>query len=285
MIDFPRASLYASRAALLAYTLLLVACGGGGTSQPSPQQGSGGNTSITTSTHTFANVHQSSGWNGYALLPPAYAICGSCSAIGPQATWSMSQAVTKPSITGSATQFDLGGQTPFADILWNNHLIGDFSSQGMPDTSRSLVPMLHNFIYDVWFYGTNLELSQALEFDINQFFSGKSFIWGHQCRIASGHEWDTWDNVNAKWIPTGVACNPLSNAWNHLTIVVQRTASDQLLFQSIALNGVTSNVNVTRPHGSAQTSWYGFTLNYQMDGNSAQQAYSVWLDQLNFSYQ
>ena len=197
----------------------------------------------------------------------------------------MTQGIGTPSKSGNATQFDIGGQTRFADVLWNNHLIGDFSSQGMPDSSRTLVPTLHNFTYDVWFYGTNLELSQALEFDINQFFGGTGYIWGHECRIAGGHEWDTWDNVNSKWVATGIACNPLSNAWNHVTIAVQRTSSNQLLFQSITFNGVTSALNITRPPGVAPASWYGVTINYQMDGNTTQQPYSVWLDQLSFSYE
>src|SRR5439155_621273 len=82
-----------------------------------------------------------------------------------------------------------------------------------------------------------------LEFDINQFFNGMSFIWGHECRIAGGHEWDTWDNVNKHWVKSGIPCNPLSNAWNHLVIQVSRTADDRLQFKSITLNGVTHTVN------------------------------------------
>ena len=64
-------------------------------------------------------------------------------------------------------------------------------------------------------------LPQALEFDINQFTGGKSFIWGHECRVAGGHQWDIYDNINHKWVPTGVACNPVSGAWNHLIIQVR----------------------------------------------------------------
>src|SRR5436305_11099651 len=46
-------------------------------------------------------------------------------------------------------------------------------------------------------------------FRSNQFFNGMSFIWGHECRIAGGHEWDTWDNVNKHWVKSGIPCNPL----------------------------------------------------------------------------
>jgi len=32
------------------------------------------------------------------------------------------------------------------------------------------------------------------------------------------------------------------------------------------------------------TNWYGITINYQQDGNYKQQPYSVWLDNLTFTY-
>ena len=268
--------------AILCAMMQFTSCGGGAQSTsiqsgpPEPPKASG---------KTLANLHGPSGWAGYALLPKAYQICNSCLPTGPEATWLIAPGIGTPSKSGNATRFDIGGQTHFADVLWNNHLIGDFSSQGLPDSGGTLVPTLHNFTYDVYFYGTNLASSQALEFDINQFFNGQGFIWGNECRIAGGHEWDTWDNAQAKWVPTGVPCNPVDNSWNHLTIQVQRTVDDQLVFKSISLNGVVNNLNITRSPGAAPSNWYGVTINYQMDGNTTQQPYSVYLDQLNFTYE
>ena len=159
--------------------------------------------------------------------PPSYNICTSCTPSGPQVTWSMTHNISSPSLSGNATLMDIGGETDYSDVLWNNHLIGDFSSQGMPDTNHTIVPALHNFTYDVYFYVKDLGVSQALEFDINQFVGGYSYIWGHECRVAGGNEWDIWDNPGQKWHPTGVACNPVANAWNHLVLQVQRTSDNQ----------------------------------------------------------
>ena len=230
----------------------------------------------------FTNLHQQSGWTGYALLPSLYNICNSCVPAGPQATWSMTQSVSSPSLSGNSTQMEIGGATVYSDILWNNHLIGNFSSQGMPDNNHTIIPNLHNFTYDVYFYVDDPSISQAVEFDINQFVGGNSYIWGHECRIAGGNEWDIWDNPGQKWHPTGVACNPLANSWNHLTLQVQRTSDNQLLFQSITLNGETATLNYSE--NPTPTTWYGVTINYQQDGNYQQTPYSVWLDQLNFTY-
>jgi hypothetical protein len=231
---------------------------------------------------TFSNLQQKGGWTGYILLPPSYAICSSCSPNGPETTLSMKQNISSPSLSGSSTEFSIAGSTQFSDALWNNHLIGDNSSQGQPDSSRTINPATHNFIYDVYFYGDNISASQALEFDINQFVNGKSFIWGHECRIAGGNEWDIWDNTGQRWHPTGIPCSPINKSWNHLTVEVQRTSDDQLLFQSITLNGNKSTLNYSESPTS--TSWYGITVNYQMDGNASQQQYSIWLDSLNFTY-
>ena len=235
---------------------------------------------FTVGGNAFPNLQHSGGWSSYGQGPPDYVDCNPCSGLG----WSMTQGVKSGSLSGEASQYTIGGSLPYWDVLWNNHLIGDLSSQGLPDTNHTLVPTLHNFTYDVYFYGTNLALSQALEFDVNQFFDNMGFIFGHECRIAGGNEWDIWDNASAKWVPTGIACNPVSNAWNHVTIQVQRNSSNQLVYQSITLNGVTSTLNQTYSAGSAP-GWWGITINYQMDGNYKENTYSVLLDELTFSYQ
>jgi major membrane immunogen (membrane-anchored lipoprotein) len=252
-------------------------CGGSVSAPLTITVGGGSSTS-----GAFAHLQEDGGWTGYGLLPPSYNICSSCAPSGPQVSWSATQNVSSPSLSGHASLMQIGGENAYSDVLWNNHLIGDFSSQGMPDPDQAIVPNLHNFTYDVYFYVTDVSVSQALEFDINQFVGGYSFIWGHECRIAGGNEWDIWDDPGQTWHPTGVACNPLQNAWNHLTLQVQRTSDNQLLFESITLNGVTANLNYYE--NPTTTSWYGVTVNYQQDGNYEQIPYSVWLDNLTFSY-
>lgn len=279
---------------LILVALTLVSCGGapstgthsGGSNAGSTSSSSSSSTSNTASVaaqgNTIANLQSSGGWTGYALLPPWYGICSGCSPNGPQTTWSSSQGVGSPSLSGKSMQFNLGGMTTFSDALWNNHLIGQFSSQGMPDGENSINSKTHNFVYDVYFFGDHIATAQALEFDINQFVNGKSYIWGHECRIAGGNEWDVWDNPGQKWHPTGVGCWPRNNQWNHLTIQVQRTSDGHLLFQSISLNGNAATLN--RYDTPTASSWFGITVNYQQDGNVKQQPYSIWLDKFNFHY-
>jgi hypothetical protein len=258
--------------------------GGAGGSTPNPPTGGGGTPTGNANAIVLSDLHQKDGWAGYALLrSDNYSICATCTPNGPKATWDLVQGVTLPSLSTNSSQFDIGGTEPFTDILWNNHLIGDLSSQNLHDSDKTLIPTLHNFVYDVHFFGADLPVSQAVEFDINQFFNGKSFIWGHECRIAGGHEWDTWDNAKEEWVPSGIPCNPKNNEWNHVVIEVQRTDDDRLLFKSITLNDEKSVLN-RYDNPTPRKGWYGVTINYQQDGNRNQDAYSIWLDKLNFSY-
>ena len=239
---------------------------------------------VASSGKTFWNVHSSGGWNGYAQQPPDYGDCNWCTPSGPGTTWAVYQGNHSTTVSGNSTQYNLGGNIAYSDVLWNNHLIGDGSSQGLPDTGHTMVQTLHDFTYDVYFYSGNANSAEALEFDVNQFFDGMGFTWGHECRIEGGNEWDVWDNTNYKWVATGIPCYPNMNAWNHLVIQVSRTSDNQLLYRSITLNGQTHTLNWTYPPFSAP-GWWGITVNYQMDGDYRQTPYTVYLDKLNFTYQ
>ncbi len=248
-------------------------CGGAATTPVTIKvNGSGGK--------SFYNLQAGSGWDVAGQGPPNYEDCNPC---GSQIAWSVTKNITSPSLDGNSTVYWIGGDGDYWDVLWDDPLIGVGSTQGLPDNNHTLVPSLHNFTYDVYFYGSNLNLSQALEFDINQFYDDLGFIWGHECRIAGGNEWDVWNDVDKTWVPTGISCYPLENQWNHLTIQVQRTSSNQLLYQSITLNGETHTLNWTYNPGSTD-GWYGITINWQMDGNYEQSPYKVYLDELTFTY-
>ena len=231
--------------------------------------------------NTFTDLQASPGWKSSGQLAPNYADCEpSCSGV----SWSMSHGVTSPSLTGNASQFNLGGTTPYSDVLFYNQLIGAFSTQGLPDSNHVIIQSSHNFTYDAYFYVTDAAHTQAMEFDVNWFLNSVGMTWGTECRISGGNEWDIWDNVGAKWVPTGSACNPLENAWNHVTVNAQRGPNNTVVYQSIILNGVTTNLNKVYAPFTVPADWYGITVNYQMDGDGKQTAIKSYLDKFSFMY-
>ncbi len=94
------------------------------------------------------------------------------------------------------------------------------------------MPSLHQFTYDADFYMADGPDTQAMEFDINWFMHSVGITWGTECRVAGGNEWDIWDNVNAHWIPTGIACNPVTNGWNHVTVAAERGPNTEVIYKS-----------------------------------------------------
>jgi hypothetical protein len=229
----------------------------------------------------LSNLQASGGWKAWGELLPNYDICtGAC----PGVTWSMQQAVQSPSMSGNATRFNIGGTKPYSDVLWSNPVIGQNSTQNLPDSDHTLLPTLHNFTYDAYVYVTNASITQVLEFDVNMYLDGAGMTWGNQCVIASGNHWEIWDNGSAKWVSTGIPCNPINNGWNHVTLQMQREPDNTLLYQSITLNGKTSTINQTAAPVSVPQSWWGITVNYQMDGNYRQEANTTFLDNFRLTY-
>jgi hypothetical protein len=108
-------------------------------------------------------------------------------------------------------------------------------------------------------------------------------FWGTQCNHLGDGDWDYLNNVTQKWVSTGVACN-LVKGWNHLTLQVQRESGNSLLYQSITFNGSTATINATSAPFAVPSSWYGITVNYQMDGNYKQTSNTTYLDNLSLTY-
>jgi hypothetical protein len=237
------------------------------------------NVTVTSSAAKLSNLQANQGWDSWGQLPPGYADCSPCSGLD----WSMGYGITSPSKSGNATQFNTWGTTPYGVVLWYNPVIGQFSTQGLPDNGHTLLPGLHNFIYDTDFYVTNLAVTQVLEFDVSMYMNSTGMFWGTQCNHLGDGNWDVLNNVTQQWVSTGVACN-LVKGWNHLTLQVQRESDNSLLYQSITLNGSTATINATSSAFTVPSSWYGITVNYQMDGNYKQSSNTTYLDNLSLTY-
>ena len=140
------------------------------------------NLTVTNAGIKLANLQTNAGWESWGQLPPIYADCSPCTGLN----WSSVRGVTSPSLTGNATQFNTSGTVPYAVVLWVNPVIGDFSTQGLPDANHTLVPGLHNFTYDTDLYVTNLSVTAVLEFDVSMYMNGIGMFFGTQCNHLNG---------------------------------------------------------------------------------------------------
>lgn len=209
------------------------------------------------------NIQNSLNWTSCS----AVIISGvTCAAGLGTATSSLSLNRPAPSLDGSAAQFTIGGDHPYSNELFWTPLGGGDS--------------VSHFTYDLWFYTDNGNAPQSLEFDVNQAFGGTRWTWGTQCDFDQTHHWDIWDPLNEVWRPTTVPCNHFpSNTWIHLIWTLERVGN-QVHYISVSVADQTYTVDT---YYTAQPHWYQEEIDvaFQMDGNYAQQTYSVWLDEVN----
>lgn len=169
-------------------------------------------------------------------------------------------------MTGNSTQFWLGGSHPYHNAFWWKNLGAN------SDT---------HFIYDLYFYLTTPAAAQALEFDVNQSVNGRKYIFGTECNIRDGGQWDVWNTAGGRWVHTGIGCSrPPAYHWNHLVLEFQRTGS-QTKFVSVTLNGHKSYIN--RSYNTYAVSAHALSPAVQLDGDYNQQDYSMWVDKMKLT--
>jgi len=210
---------------------------------------------------TYSDIDQWGGWDS----------CSSCAnrvfdGVFDSAPYDTSEWHSWPSIDGASQQFWIGGDTPFTNALW----------------WRELQPKdwVSHYEYSFYLYLENPNAPQALEFDVNHVTGGLRYIFGTQCNYAAGNQWDVWDNANHHWVHTGRGCWFDPYSWHHVTWEFARW-DGQAVFVAVTVDGWKQYLD----WGFWQNGEGGSELNvaFQMDGNSWQQDYSVWLDKINLN--
>ena len=218
----------------------------------------GGSATPSTAT-TFSRIEDMSGWEG----------CSACAGAGGQASYSMQQGISLPSLDGDSTKFNLGGTVPWSHALFHRWM----SSNGTAT----------NFVYDVNYYFTNPNASSGLEFSMNQAAGAKWYRWDWQCSYLSG-QWKIWDGVNAKWINTAIACTrPSAYTWTHVQFQGKRV-NGQTLYVALVINGQTYYINRAVGPTPLSSPAYGVTVRFQLNGDASETDYSVWGDRFSLTY-
>ncbi len=211
--------------------------------------------------------------------------CAGKNGSGPGSTYWMRTGRSSPSIDGDSAEFFLGGSTPYANALWSRNLV----------TDGPTIRNMRHFINDLYFYYTNANAVQGLEFNISQYIDSVGYIYGVQCNIRSGAgpHWDIsvpkdyskpLTLGNMKWQNTGIYCKPPTYKWNHVTLEFERTSDNKVKYISVTLNGVKNYINVAVKARIAPSDWKGLRTHYQMNGNYQQEDYHTWVDRYTVTY-
>src|SRR4051812_10178176 len=172
---------------------------------------------------------------------------------------------TTPSRDGSSRQFNLGGTGSYSNAYWYNFVGGSNAAT--------------NFVYDLWARVDNGAAPQALEFDVNQSFDQKRWMFGTQCTFKGTGRWDVGASGRGTWVPTAIACTQWpSNTWMHVQWTVIRVG-DSVRYVKLNLNGKDYPVDITL---GRQPIWAGSDIDVavQLDGDANQTGYNLWVDQV-----
>lgn len=219
----------------------------------------------TTGTVTISNIQAMTGWTS----------CSSCAGKGGHGADvpnSITQKVANPSMDSNATQLWLGGtsSTPYANALFFNRL--------------TPAAIANNFKLDFYLYVQDPTKTQAIEMDIFYSRGGWKNYFLTECDTQGTYA-GTWQVSNAlidTWQHTGLPCHVNAYAWNHVVLQFSRNTDGSTHFVSVSMNGDMHYVNRDYPARAVNS----FEMNpaVQLDGNSHQDNFSVWLDKMTVSY-
>lgn len=215
-------------------------------------------------TKTFTHIDDSNtGWGS----------CTSCAggAHNADSYWK-AQFQSSPSKDGSSTQFYISASKSYSNALFWDHL-------GAQDFAT-------HFTWDFWVYlGSNSTSAQALEYDMLQDVGGREYMFGSQCNYASGY-WDVWNQSTTHWIQTSLKCTKFSvKTWHHIVWNYHRTTTDtKMYFDSLTLDGVVHNLNMSEPSGPMPKGWSdGLSVQWQLDTAGSALTFSEWIDEVQLT--
>lgn len=223
---------------------------------------------------TISGIQNMPGWQSCsAVFPPGSGRDGQLCAAGNKnpPTSTMTEGQTSPAMDGKSAQFTMSGPNTYANMLYFNAVAGGDN--------------VSHFTYDLYFYIDNGNAPQALEFDLNQTFGGRRWVWGSECNFRGGVTpagWDIWDDEAGLWRTTNIPCNPFpSNQWIHLIWNFERV-NEQVHYISLQINDQVFNVDT---YYNDQPDWTLEEIDtaFQMDTADPPLAYNVWLDEVNLT--
>jgi hypothetical protein len=241
--------------AMLAFAFAgMFGCGGGRATTPANGTTQGSSQSLAPAgSKTLIAIQDRAGWGW----------CSGCAGGAITSSTSMTQHQSTPSLSGSSAQISLGATAPYSNVLWWNELGADSTVAHFTFEFDVLLP--------------DPAGPEALEFDLNQSFDDTRWVFGTQCNFLAGGKWQVWDSAVKHWMNTSVACQQWpANTWTHVVWQFERVGQ-QVHYISMTVNGNSYAIDMWQ---AAEPNWPspGISVDFQLDGNSSAQPYSIYLD-------
>lgn len=234
----------------------------------------------------LTNSYPTTGWKSFnspCILP-------SCNPGGsgiPTSTTQSAGNVT-PSTDGGSMLFSqtAPSATLGTNVLWN-YVAASGSTANVTNISTTFKLYLDS----------SFSNSCCAEIDVYIFKTSnqKNYMFGHQCNFTTGF-WEVWNQLTTQWVTTSVVCNLSLNTWhtitytNHLVFSDTNHCSGQpcMYFDTIVIDGVTSNLNMAEPSGPLSITWVSsIGIQFQSDvkpAGSSGSPVKMYVDEVTLSW-
>lgn len=253
---------------VLLTTFGFVSCGGGSSSvttqASAPSAPSGGTPQAGTT--VISNVQE-----GNWLTCGA---CGNAGGTGSIANYSFTTGISSPSEDGESTEFSIAATVAFTNAY--------FYQKHNPVSAQ-----LNSLTYQFDLYiPTGMENApQAIEFQCQQKFDGWIYNFAWQADYPS-KEWRIYDYGAKQWQASGLALQEFTpGTWHHIVAEFHNdTMGHGVFHDALTVDGVRTPINIRHDAffsgGNDQ-----FTNAFQLDSNLHPDAYNVYVDQMQITYQ
>jgi len=211
----------------------------------------------------IANIQNQAGWQ----------TCGGCGndgGAGQGPSYGVTQAVAKPSLSGSSSEFWINGGPSYA---------GGYYFIEQPTVPNPVSYLRYEF--DLYLPSQYATAPQAIEFECQQNSNGYTYNYAWQADYGS-NTWRVFNYTSSHWEPTTVAFPGFApDTWHHI-IAIYHSSGTQTVHDSITIDGVTYPVGIT--HDALYTgNGLEFTNAFQLDLNGSSAGYQVYLDNMTIT--
>src|SRR5438552_14577811 len=246
----------------LGAALLLVSCGAPAqSSNLLPQQAESASappTSVTpgpppatSPTIVFKNVQQMTGWQTCGA-------CGNTGGGGALAQFSLTRGITTPSLSGSSSEFAIGGggSPAYTNGYWYI---------AHPGVTQQVATLIYSF--DILVPAGDENTPQAIELECQQRINGRVYNFAWQAEYPS-NRWRIFDYTLRRWDDSGIALQRFSpDTWHHI-VAEYHTEGTTVVHDAISIDGARHVAGKRHSAMASSNTSPQFTNAFQLDLNS-----------------
>jgi hypothetical protein len=207
-------------------------------------------------------------WTGWQTC----GACGNIGGVGTPPTYTMVRGITFPTLSGSSSEFDIGGAVPYSNAYWY------YRHQPVNTALKSL-----RYEFDLYVPAASVSAPQAIEFECQQRLNGYLYNFAWQAAYAE-NQWRVFNYDSGKWENTGMPAPRLSgDTWHHVSAEYHNDAVTHTTYHdALTVDGVRFPLNITHP-ATPTPAGNEFTNGFQLDLNYAPTPFKVFVDNMRIT--